>query len=54
VQRLADVQSSRWVILRAAGALFRNGIVTGPGGSQVLLREPPGNLLELFQPARRQ
>ena len=39
--------------LRAAGVQFRNDIVTGPGGSQVLLKDPSGNLVELFQPARR-
>jgi catechol 2,3-dioxygenase-like lactoylglutathione lyase family enzyme len=39
--------------LRAAGAQFRNDIVTGPGGSQILLVDPSGNLVELFQPARR-
>jgi catechol 2,3-dioxygenase-like lactoylglutathione lyase family enzyme len=38
--------------LRAAGVQFRNDIVTGPGGSQILLRDPSGNLVELFQPAR--
>jgi catechol 2,3-dioxygenase-like lactoylglutathione lyase family enzyme len=38
--------------LRAAGAQFRNDIVTGPGGSQILLEDPSGNLVELFQPAR--
>ena len=38
--------------LRAAGVQFRNDIVTGPGGSQILLRDPSGNLIELFQPAR--
>ncbi|MFP3920824.1 MAG: VOC family protein [Dichotomicrobium sp.] len=38
--------------LRAAGAQFRNDIVTGPGGSQVLLIDPSGNFVELFQPAR--
>jgi catechol 2,3-dioxygenase-like lactoylglutathione lyase family enzyme len=38
--------------LRAAGAQFRNDIVTGPGGSQILLVDPSGNLVELFQPAR--
>jgi len=37
--------------LRASGATFRNEIVTGPGGSQVLLLDPSGNLIELFQPA---
>ena len=40
--------------LRAACAQFRNDIVTGHGGSQVLLRDPSGNLVELFQPVRRQ
>jgi catechol 2,3-dioxygenase-like lactoylglutathione lyase family enzyme len=39
--------------LRAAGVEFRNDIVAGPGGSQVLLKDPSGNLVELFQPARR-
>ena len=39
--------------LRAAGVEFRNDVVTGPGGSQVLLKDPSGNLVELFQPARR-
>jgi catechol 2,3-dioxygenase-like lactoylglutathione lyase family enzyme len=38
--------------LRAAGIRFRNDIVTGPGGSQILLVDPSGNLVELFQPAR--
>jgi catechol 2,3-dioxygenase-like lactoylglutathione lyase family enzyme len=37
--------------LRAAGVQFRNNIVTGPGGSQILLQDPSGNLVELFQPA---
>jgi catechol 2,3-dioxygenase-like lactoylglutathione lyase family enzyme len=39
--------------LRAAGVRFRNEIVKGPGGSQVLPVDPSGNLVELFQPARR-
>jgi catechol 2,3-dioxygenase-like lactoylglutathione lyase family enzyme len=39
--------------LKAAGVRFRNEIVTGPGGSQILLMDPSGNLVELFQPARR-
>src|SRR6266478_9688408 len=38
--------------LRAAGVQFRNDIVTGPGGSQILLIDPSGNLVELFQPAQ--
>jgi catechol 2,3-dioxygenase-like lactoylglutathione lyase family enzyme len=39
--------------LRAAGATFRNDIVTGPGGQQILLDDPSGNVVELFQPAAR-
>jgi len=39
--------------LRAAGVQFRNDIVTGPGGSQILLQDPSGNLVELFQPDAR-
>jgi catechol 2,3-dioxygenase-like lactoylglutathione lyase family enzyme len=37
--------------LRAAGARFRNDIVEGPGGKQILLQDPSGNVVELFQPA---
>lgn len=37
--------------LRTAGLRFRNDIVTGPGGQQILLEDPSGNLVELFQPA---
>ena len=39
--------------LRAAGLPFRNDIVTGPGGAQILLEDPSGNLVELFQPRAR-
>jgi catechol 2,3-dioxygenase-like lactoylglutathione lyase family enzyme len=39
--------------LRAAGVHFRNDIVTGPGGAQILLDDPAGNPIELFQPAKR-
>jgi catechol 2,3-dioxygenase-like lactoylglutathione lyase family enzyme len=37
--------------LSDAGLDFRNDIVTGPGGSQILLEDPSGNVIELFQPA---
>ncbi len=37
--------------LRAAGLPFRNDIVRGPGGAQVLIDDPAGNPIELFQPA---
>jgi catechol 2,3-dioxygenase-like lactoylglutathione lyase family enzyme len=36
--------------LRAAGARFRNDIVTGVGGKQILVEDPSGNPVELFQP----
>ena len=39
--------------LRGEGAKFRNDLVKGPGGAQILLVDPSGNLVELFQPARR-
>jgi predicted enzyme related to lactoylglutathione lyase len=39
--------------LRATGARFRNDIVEGGGGKQVLLQDPSGNLIELFEPASR-
>jgi catechol 2,3-dioxygenase-like lactoylglutathione lyase family enzyme len=37
--------------LKAEGCEFRNEILTGPGGSQVLLLDPSGNVIELFQPS---
>jgi catechol 2,3-dioxygenase-like lactoylglutathione lyase family enzyme len=37
--------------LRGEGVRFRNEIVTGPGGRQILLDDPSGNPIELFQPA---
>lgn len=45
-----DAQIAR---LAEAGVRFRNPVVTGPGGSQVLALDPSGNLIELFQPAAR-
>jgi len=39
--------------LRARGLEFRNDVVSGPGGAQILLQDPSGNLIELFQPAQR-
>jgi catechol 2,3-dioxygenase-like lactoylglutathione lyase family enzyme len=38
--------------LRAAGLAFRSDVVSGPGGRQILIADPAGNLVELFQPAR--
>lgn len=37
--------------LKAEGVQFRNDVVSGPGGRQVLAQDPAGNLIELFQPA---
>ncbi len=37
--------------LREAGARFRNDIISGPGGKQVIVDDPSGNAIELFQPA---
>jgi catechol 2,3-dioxygenase-like lactoylglutathione lyase family enzyme len=42
-----DAETAR---LRAAGLRFRNDVITGPGGSQVLFEDPSGNPIELFQP----
>ena len=39
--------------LKGEGVTFRNDVVKGPGGSQVLVQDPDGNLIELFQPAAR-
>ena len=38
--------------LRQAGATFRNDTIEGPGGKQILLQDPAGNVVELFQPAQ--
>lgn len=37
--------------LKAEGVPFRNDVVSGPGGRQILVQDPSGNLIELFQPA---
>ena len=39
--------------LRSAGVEFRNDIITGPGGRQILLDDPSGNPIEIFQPAEQ-
>jgi catechol 2,3-dioxygenase-like lactoylglutathione lyase family enzyme len=46
-----DAEVSR---LRAEGVSFRNDVVSGPGGKQILVEDPSGNLIELFQPARQE
>jgi catechol 2,3-dioxygenase-like lactoylglutathione lyase family enzyme len=37
--------------LRSEGVRFRNQIITGPGGKQILIEDPAGNVVELFEPA---
>jgi predicted enzyme related to lactoylglutathione lyase len=37
--------------LTGRGAQFRNDVVVGPGGKQILVEDPDGNVVELFQPA---
>ena len=39
--------------LRGVGLPFRSDVVAGPGGRQILLADPAGNLIDLFQPAHR-
>jgi catechol 2,3-dioxygenase-like lactoylglutathione lyase family enzyme len=39
--------------LRTAGLSFRSDVVAGPGGRQILIADPAGNLIELFQPAHQ-
>ena len=38
-------------VLKKAGLVFRNEVVSGPGGRQILVEDPSGNLVELFEPA---
>ena len=44
---------SRVAAMKRAGFHFRNDVVAGPGGKQILLEDPDGNLVELFEAARR-
>ncbi|MDK1386088.1 hypothetical protein ILFOPFJJ_04106 [Ensifer psoraleae] len=53
IHLIVDDLAAEVAQLRAAGVKFRNDIVTGPGGSQILLIDPSGNFVELFQPAGR-
>ncbi|HET6686689.1 MAG TPA: VOC family protein [Jiangellaceae bacterium] len=47
---IVDDLSAEVARLRDAGARFRNDIIEGPGGKQILLQDPSGNVVELFQP----
>jgi glyoxylase I family protein len=51
VLRVADL-SARIEELRTTGLSFRNQVEVGPGGRQILLEDPDGNAIELFEPAR--
>ena len=53
IQLIFDDLAAEVEKLRAAGLPFRNDMVSGPGGLQILLQDPSGNLIELFQPAAR-
>ena len=46
-----DDLESTVATLRDSGVTFKNDVVTGPGGSQILCEDPSGNVIELFQPA---
>ena len=50
VVRVEDIAATV-AALREAGANFRNEIISGPGGQQVLVEDPAGNPIEIFQPA---
>jgi len=52
-QFLVDDIEAETARLRANGVVFRNEIVRGPGGAQILAVDPSGNLVEIFQPASR-
>ena len=50
VVRVEDIAATV-AALREAGANFRNEVISGPGGQQVLVEDPAGNPIEIFQPA---
>ncbi|MGH3864300.1 VOC family protein [Actinokineospora sp.] len=51
VHLIVDDLDAEIARLRDAGLSFRSDVVSGPGGRQILLADPAGNLIELFQPA---
>lgn len=51
IHLIVDDVAAEVARLDEAGAQFRNEIINGPGGKQVLLLDPSGNVVELFQPA---
>ncbi|MBI3998659.1 MAG: hypothetical protein HY355_06460 [Armatimonadetes bacterium] len=50
--RIVDDLAATVAALKAAGVSFRNEIISGPGGKQVLLEDGVGNVVELFEPSR--
>lgn len=53
VQIVVDDIAAEVARLRAAGVPFRNEIIRGPGGSQILAVDPSGNVVEIFEPRAR-
>ena len=53
IHLLVDDIESEVARLRDSGVKFRSDIVRGPGGAQIVLDDPSGNPVELFQPAQR-
>ena len=51
IHLLVDDINAEVARLRAAGLTFRSEVVRGPGGAQIVLDDPSGNPVELFQPA---
>ena len=51
IQLVVDDLDAEIARLREEGLTFRSELVAGPGGRQILLEDPAGNLVELFQPA---
>jgi predicted enzyme related to lactoylglutathione lyase len=50
---IVDDLSAEVARFRNAGARFRNDVIEGPGGKQILLQDPSSNVVELFEPAVR-
>ena len=51
IELLVDDIDAEVARLRAAGVVFRNNVISGPGGRQIVLDDPAGNAVGLFQPA---
>ena len=54
IHLLVDDVDAEVARLRGAGASFRNDVVSGPGGKQILVDDPSGNPIELFEPIKRE